>query len=289
MKFKKIIAIVSVILLLAFIVMPISVSAGKFGPDMKADADSWDRGQGDPQNAIDMDESTIWHSLWDVPTAVAAGYEDAVSAQNKFPQILIVEFDGVYTLDCIGYLARPAAGGTNGIVTSYEFWATETGTIEDLHNDEGWTMIASGEWKANSQEFKDEVFKNVEFDAIKAKAIKLVVVKGAGGWASCAELQFGFTDVWYLPMDGFTPKTEPIPKPTEPETEPPPTEPETAAPDLIITEEDNAAVPTEAEAAEIEEGSKLNVPAITGIAAAIVFVGIIIIAGARRRKNKGAK
>jgi len=177
---------------------------------MKAAADSWDRSEGDPQNVIDGDEFTLWHSLWDVQAAVDAGYEDAQSAENQYPQILIVEFDGVYTLDCIGYLARSYSGSRNGTVLQYEFWASETGTTEDLHNDNGWYVIAEGAWDENDEEFHEEVFKRIDFEPVKAQAIKLKVMSGVGGWASCAELQFGFTDVPYIPMYGFTPKTTPL-------------------------------------------------------------------------------
>lgn len=290
MKSKKFLAVISVMLMLTLVVMPFAVSAGKYGPDMKADADSWDRSEGYAENVIDLDESTIWHSLWDVNSAVADGFEDAVSQENVYPQILVVEFDNVYTLDCIGYLARSNSGSHNGIALEYEYWASETGTVADLHTDDGWTMIASGTWEEGDEQFTEDLFKNVEFDAIKAKSIKLKVLKGVGGWASCAELQFGFTDVAYTPMYGFTPKTANIPMPTEAPTEPPATTaaPETTAAlteapadDVEVTE-----TPTTTKAAADEESGDSTVIIIIIAIAAVVVVAVVIVLIA---KNKGKK
>jgi hypothetical protein len=209
MKSKIFLPAAAAVLLAAMLAFPASASADRYGPGMRAAADSWDRSEGDPSHVIDRDTDTIWHSLWDVQAAVNRGYEDAQSSENIYPQILIVEFDGVYTLDCIGYLARSYHGSRNGTVLQYEFWASETGTLADLHSDDGWSMIADGVWDEYDDEFFDGVFKRVDFDPVRARAIKLKVLRGVGGWASCAELQFGFTDAAYIPMDGFTPRTPP--------------------------------------------------------------------------------
>jgi hypothetical protein len=208
-KISAVIFTVFTVFMLALTVMPVTVSA-RSGPDMKVAASSWDRSEGRPENAIDGDDYTFWHSLWDVQAAIDSGYENAQSAHNIFPQVLIVEFDGVYMLDCIGYLARNYSASRNGTVIQYEFWASETGTIEDLHNDSGWIMIAEGMWDENDAEFIYGDFKRVDFDQVRARAVKLKVLYGVGGWASCAELQFGFTDVEYVPMFGFTPRTTPL-------------------------------------------------------------------------------
>ena len=212
MKIKKILTVISVILMLSIIVMivmPISVSAVG-APVIKADADSWDRSEGNPEYAIDGDPDTFWHSLWNLDAARDAGLELEVNAENDFPQILIVEFDGVYRLDCIGYMSRNYSGNRNGTVLEYEFWATETGSTADLHTDDGWQKIASGTWNEEDEAFLNQDFAYVEFDLVKAKAIKLKVLDGLGGWACCAALEFGFVDVPYEPMEGFTPKTTPL-------------------------------------------------------------------------------
>jgi hypothetical protein len=106
---------------------------------------------------------------------------------------------------------------------------------EDLHADAGWTKIAA----ADDFLPVDGEFVNINFDAVKAKAVKFRVLAGVGGWASAAEIQFGFTDVWYQPLEGFTPKSPVPPVGTVPvveteeivvETEPEPIAPETEAP-----------------------------------------------------------
>lgn len=287
MKSKKILAVISVILLLTLTVMPAAVSAGKYGPDMKVDADTWDRKEGDAEYIIDRDESTMWHSLWDVNTAKDYGFEEAVGQENVYPQIAIVEFDNVYTLDCIGYLARSNSGNHNGIVLEYEFWASETGTVADLQSDEGWTMVASGTWTENEEEFVNDVFKNVEFDATKAKSIKLKVLKGVGGWASCAELQFGFTDVAYTPMYGFTPRTAAIPMPTEATEAPTTTEAQTKAEEspTETAAADVTEAPTTTAAAEDDSGNSTTIIIVIVIAAVVVIAVVVVLAA----KNKGKK
>ncbi|MCL1859291.1 MAG: discoidin domain-containing protein [Oscillospiraceae bacterium] len=204
MKAKAISMTICVILLLSLIVMPMHVSAVG-APIVGADAESWDRSEGDPMNAIDGDPGTFWHSLWNMDAAAEAGLDLDVNAEGDYPQILIVEFDGVHEFDCIGYLGRSTSGSRNGLVLEYEFWATETGSKADLQTDDGWKKIANGTWDEFDDEWDDQEFRNVKVDPVKAKAVKLKVLDGIGGWACCAALEFNFLDVAYTPMEGFNP------------------------------------------------------------------------------------
>jgi len=215
MKLKKILSVICVTLLLAMIIAPVNVLA-RTDPDITlrspvidADATSWDRSEGNPDFAFDGDDSTFWHTLWNLDAAMNDDnwpIEDPESAEGDYPQILIGEFDGVHEFDCIGYMSRSFSGSHNGTVLEYEFWVSETGSVADLATDDGWKKIASGTWDESDDEFENQEFRYVKFDAVKAKAVKLKVLDGVGGWACCAELEFNFLDIaGYTPMAGFNP------------------------------------------------------------------------------------
>jgi len=203
------------IALLSLILTPMTVSAnntGDFGPVMNAAADTWDRSGGYAMNALDRDEGSLWHSLWNLDAA--RDYHDPELAlpdieenqENVFPQVWIVEFDNAYRFDRIGYL--PRANAFNGTMFLGEWWISTTGSLEDFHTDTGWTKLADFEM---SEEEWDETarFVYTDFDEVEAKLVKLKVLDGMGGWASAAYIGFGFTNVPYIPFAGFDHAFEP--------------------------------------------------------------------------------
>ena len=251
MKARKFIAAIAVVLLLSLLVAPMGALAapewiewvgGHEGPRMRAYANTWDRSEGYPNNAVDRYQGSLWHSLWNLGAALdyhvpelALDLEE--NHQGNFPKIWIVEFEDTFTLNRIGYL--PRADAFNGTVTWGEWWVSTTGSIEDFDSRDGWTMVGEidmrgeGFAEALAQEEPEEPenlwdgmarFVYADFDEIEARFVKLVVHHGVGGWASAAEIGFGFTNVPYIPFAGFTPE----------ESFQPRTPPMWMAPEMII-------------------------------------------------------
>lgn len=138
------------------VVIPISemiVSAG----------DSQD-GEG-PENAIDEDEKTVWHTDWYV-------------GDNHDNHWFQVELKDVYKVD--GFCYQPRQDGTeNGIIVAYEIYTSLDGST--------WTKAAEGKWD------EDTSIKKASFDAVEAKYVKLVTVEALSDqpivFASAAEIR----------------------------------------------------------------------------------------------------
>lgn len=234
---KKRIALFLAFFMLMSIAGTIGASAWTDGPKIvKSDATTFDTSEGYPENAFDGDETTLWHSNWHD--------EGEGTAQNIYPQSLIVELDNTYYIDCIGYLTRQNA--FNGTAFEYEVWVSTTGAVTDFDKDTGWTKVANGTWDELTfwEDWKTAAadadgygaFVNVNFDPVEAKLVKFKIFDGVGGWACAAELELGFLGVNYKPNPAFTPKSAPG----------------TPAPVAAVVEEPVAVVETPVVAAVVE-------------------------------------
>ncbi len=114
--------------------------------------------------AIDDNESTVWHTNW---------YEGS-SHDNHWFQITL---DSDYYVNGFRYL--PRQNGANGIITKYEIQVSADG--------ETWETVASGEWA------KDAELKDVAFDTVQTRYVRLVTVEAASDqdikFASAAEIR----------------------------------------------------------------------------------------------------
>ncbi|WP_171645785.1 endo-alpha-N-acetylgalactosaminidase family protein [Paenibacillus phytorum] len=112
-----------------------------------------------PSNAIDDDESTIWHTRWDNP--------------NQFPQSITLNLGGTYNINQIKYLPRQD-GGKNGMIMNYNLYTSTDG----IH----FTKVTSGTWATDGKE------KSIVFTSTSAAFVKLEATNGHNGWASAAEI-----------------------------------------------------------------------------------------------------
>lgn len=214
----------------------ISAAAWSSGPAIVSTGATSDDYDYEPEQAFNDDPETFWHSEW------RGENDDGYTALDDFPQTLIVELDKTYWIDCIGYLPRPDAS-RNGSALEVEIWASTTGAVTDYNNDAGWTKVATGSWdedqwntwKENWDDTGAVVFSNLEFDPVEAKLVKLKIMDGMGGWASCAALELGFLGVNYTPMEGFIPKSAPGTPAPAPEAPAEPESPAAAAEQAPIT------------------------------------------------------
>jgi F5/8 type C domain. len=243
----------------------VHISAWSGGPQPVGFGATSDDGGYEPSMAFDDSADSFWHSKWS---------GDGYTAIDDFPQSMIVELDSVYTIDCVGYLARHDSS-PNGTALAVEVWVSTTGSADDTATDEGWTKVAEGswddafwtEWKLTRDETGENAFQNLEFEPTEAKLVKLKVLDGVGGWASCAALEIGFLGVDYLPMSGFEPKSAPgTPVPTP--------APATVA---EITETDNTNINTDAPAVSqsIDGTAIVTFSIIFLTAACLIAYGII--------------
>ena len=131
--------------------------------EMSATAGDYQPGD-DPKNAIDENESTIWHTDWTV-------------GPNHDNHWLQLELKDVYKVDGFHYL--PRNGSKNGVITAYEIYASLDGAE--------WTKVADGTWT------QDVEWKYVSFATIEAKYVKLVTIEAASDqgikFASAAEVR----------------------------------------------------------------------------------------------------
>lgn len=110
------------------------------------------------QCAIDGNNSTIWHTKWDL--------------SNPLPQSITLNLGAMYAVDQLRYLPRQS--GTNGIITGYNLYTSVDGV--------NFTKFTSGTWANNSSQ------KNLSFYPVNATHIRLEATAGNGGWASAAEI-----------------------------------------------------------------------------------------------------
>jgi hypothetical protein len=127
------------------------------GSGIQASASSFQKGN-EPDKAIDRNNETMWHTLW-----------------NGSDRIMEITLDTGKSrrISQLKYLPRQS-GSSNGIITAYEIYASPDGI--------SFKKIAGGNW-ANS---RDE--KGVSFEPVLCRYIKLKAVSGVAGFASAAEI-----------------------------------------------------------------------------------------------------
>ena len=130
---------------------------------MTAEATSYSTFSGDvPDNAIDGNLSTIWHTSW--------------NPYDPLPQSITLYLGSIYKVDSLWY--SPRKDGTNGNIKRYRIYASTDGNQ--------FNEIYSGSWSGDSS------MKIADFPAVDASHIKLEVLEGEGGWASAAEINIGY-------------------------------------------------------------------------------------------------
>jgi hypothetical protein len=162
-------------LALALAVVPALVAADA-APHLSATASSFQPGQNnEPQNAVDGDTKSFWHSAW---------------KPDQLPVTLTIDQGVATTIAAMIYLPRP--GGGNGTITSYNLFGSTDGTT--------WTKIVDkGSFDPGAKR------KAVNFDPVSARYVKLEVLAGVGGFASAAEVSFS-----PKPVDTSIPPTPPV-------------------------------------------------------------------------------
>ncbi|NHW39010.1 hypothetical protein GQF04_31510, partial [Paenibacillus aceris] len=100
-----------------------------------------------------------WHTKWD--------------KSDPLPQSITLNLGGTYDVNKIKVLPRQG-GGSNGIITAYNVYASTDGVQ--------YTKVSSGTWA------KDATEKTAEFPVTRASFIKLEATAGYNGWASAAEI-----------------------------------------------------------------------------------------------------
>jgi len=204
---KKRTSLFLILLIIVASACAVHISAWSGGVEVIAFGATSDDGGYEPAMAFDDNADSFWHSRWT---------GDGYTAMDDFPQTMIAELDGVYTIDCAGYLARRDSSA-NGTALAVEVWVSTSGSVSDAASDAGWTKVAEAEWdeefwyewKINGDDTGEFAFQNLEFDPVEAKLVKLKIMDGVGGWASCAAFELGFLGVDYDPMYGFIPKSAP--------------------------------------------------------------------------------
>ncbi len=138
-------------------VSEMTATAGDYEPNGGAS-------EGPASLAIDGNSSTMWHTDWD-------------NGPNHNNHWLQLELKEVYEVD--GFRYQPRQSGKNGLITAYEIYVSMDG--------ETWTKAAEGSWAADSS------WKEVNFDAVEAKYVKLQTIEASSDqsvkFASAAEVR----------------------------------------------------------------------------------------------------
>lgn len=127
--------------------------------------DSFQKDEGEPENAIDGDPSTYWHTEYD-------------PAEPKYPHELTVDTGKIQTFAGFRYLPRQD-GGTNGLVGEFKLEVSTDG--------QNWT-----ETSLNPETIKGRREAVFAFDQpITARYYRFTALKeqGKGPWASGAEIE----------------------------------------------------------------------------------------------------
>lgn len=111
-------------------------------------------------NAIDGNDSTLWHTKWDL--------------SDKLPQSVTIKLDRSRNVNKLDY--RPRQDGCdNGNVTGYNIYTRNDG--------EPFKLVASGNWNL------DKTLKSATFSTQNAQYVKFEATTGYGGFASAAEIR----------------------------------------------------------------------------------------------------
>ncbi len=120
----------------------------------------------DISKTYDDDYTTMYHTQW-------SGY----TVSESDPAILNYKFTNVEQIDYLTYVPRQT-GGDNGNFGRVRLYVTEKGSAERLYGTYNWEKTGSS--------------KSVVFDTPlqNPTSIRFEVLDGAGGFASCAEMEF---------------------------------------------------------------------------------------------------
>ncbi|NOU70918.1 hypothetical protein GC098_05650, partial [Paenibacillus sp. LMG 31458] len=161
----------------------VSVTVNKIpSSQMTATATSEEAGKDIASNAIDGNPSTIWHTKW--------------SKADVLPQSITLNLGGTFKINSILYLPRQS--GDNGIITSYNVYASTDGV--------SFTKVANGNWANDSTQ------KIATFASTNASYVKLEATVGVNGWASAAEIGVTVESSMQLPPKNLTSITAPAQK-----------------------------------------------------------------------------
>lgn len=113
-----------------------------------------------PENAVDGDINTIWHSEYSPP--------------NPLPQSITLNLRETKEVGTVGYQPRFDAN-LNGTITEYNVYVSADG--------QAFSKVASGTWAADARR------KTATFDKVQARYVRLEAVKASGGsFCSAAEV-----------------------------------------------------------------------------------------------------
>ena len=129
-----------------------------------ATATSSNAGYG-PENAVDGDADTLWHTEYDPVKA-------------SLPQSITVDLGKVVPIDAFRYTPRQDGTG-NGTIANYRIETSADGTT--------FTQAAQGQWPDGKE------IKYAYFGARSARYVRLTALEGVGGFASAAEIAVGET------------------------------------------------------------------------------------------------
>ena len=137
---------------------------------LSAVADSEENTGGDRPagNAVDGNESTIWHSGY------SAGKVHP-DIPNNINNSFTIDLGDTYTVGRLDYVPRPS--GSNGDILGYELWYSTEAEGEDF------VKLTEGTWES-SKDTKTAVFDPVECRRIRLRAMSTV---GGDQWISAAE------------------------------------------------------------------------------------------------------
>lgn len=125
---------------------------------LTATASSYQDNSAHPNKAIDGDLSTMWHSQWSI---------------TQMPHWIAFELDQVASINGITY--TPRSGGGNGTLTRYKVQISDNGV--------DWQDIKEGTLERNDQD------KEILFDIVETKHIRLYYVEAVGNFGSAAEIK----------------------------------------------------------------------------------------------------
>lgn len=133
-----------------------------------ADSEENTGGDGPAGNAVDGNESTIWHSGY------SAGKVHP-DIPNNINNSFTIDLGDTYTVGRLDYVPRPS--GSNGDILGYELWYSTEAEGEDF------VKLTEGTWEST----KDT--KTAVFDPVECRRIRLRAMSTAGGdqWISAAE------------------------------------------------------------------------------------------------------
>lgn len=115
--------------------------------------------------AIDDNVNSWWHTNY--------------TPKEDLPQSLTLDLSEIMSIGSYRYLPRPGAG--NGTITKYE--------LQVSLDNEHYITIAAGEWALTAAE------KTLNFDPVRARYVRLLVLEGKQGFGSAAEVNVHYAEM----------------------------------------------------------------------------------------------